>query len=123
MGPAALRYGSSAIPAACLALAAVGCAPEPVTTGFAETGELVALSGGDAGARGACHTCHGLQGEGDGNLTPRIAGLDSGYFARQLIFFADGQRREVVQASPRVESRPKDARRRTGRGDPADRVR
>ena len=95
MGPAALRYGSSAIPAACLALAAVGCAPEPVTTGFAETGELVALSGGDAGARGACHTCHGLQGEGDGNLTPRIAGLDSGYFARQLIFFADGQRRDV----------------------------
>jgi cytochrome c553 len=92
MGLAALRYGSSAIPAACLAFAAIGCAPEPVAKPFAETGELVALSGGDAGPRGACHTCHGLRGEGDGNLTPRIAGLDPGYIARQLIFFADGLR-------------------------------
>jgi cytochrome c553 len=94
MGLAALRYGSSAISATCLAFAAIGCAPEPVAKPFAATGELVALSGGDAGARGACHTCHGLQGEGDGNLTPRIAGLDPGYIARQLIFFAEGQRQD-----------------------------
>lgn len=92
MGLAALRYGTSAIPAVCLAIAAAGCTPEPATNAFAETGELIALSGGDAGPRGACHTCHGLTGEGDGNLTPRIAGLDPGYLARQLIFFADGLR-------------------------------
>jgi cytochrome c553 len=92
MGLPISRSGSSAIPAACLALAAVGCAPEPVPKPFARTGELVALSGGDAGPRGACHTCHGMKGEGDGNLTPRIAGLDPGYIARQLIFYADGLR-------------------------------
>ncbi|MXP41393.1 c-type cytochrome [Altererythrobacter soli] len=92
MGLPALRSGSSAIPAACLALAAAGCTPEPVPKPFAQTGELVALSGGDAGPRGACHTCHGMSGEGDGNLTPRIAGLDPGYIARQLIFYADGLR-------------------------------
>jgi cytochrome c553 len=59
---------------------------------FGQTGELVALSGGDAGPRGACHTCHGMKGEGDGNLTPRLAELDPGYIARQLIFYADGLR-------------------------------
>lgn len=92
MGLPALRSGSSAIPAAFLALAAAACAPEPAAKPFAQTGELVALSGGDAGPRGACHTCHGMKGEGDGNLTPRIAGLDPGYIARQLIFYADGLR-------------------------------
>lgn len=93
MGMAALRYGSRAIPAICLVFAAA-CAPDPVADPFAETGQLVALSGGDAGPRGACHTCHGLDGEGDGSLTPRIAGLDPGYLARQLIFFADGMRQD-----------------------------
>jgi cytochrome c553 len=33
-----------------------------------------------------------MKGEGDGNLTPLIAGLDPGYIARQLIFYADGMR-------------------------------
>lgn len=40
----------------------------------------------------ACHTCHGLKGEGDGALVPRIAAMDAGYLVRQLGFFADGQR-------------------------------
>lgn len=60
---------------------------------FDDTGELIALSGGDAGAASACHTCHGLEGEGDGALAPRIAGLDAGYIVRQLGFFANGQRK------------------------------
>lgn len=68
-------------------------APEPVEDRFEATGELIALSGGDAGAQGACVTCHGLRGEGDGDLVPRLAGLDPGYFARQMEFFARGQRR------------------------------
>ena len=92
MGPAALRYGSSAIPAACLALAAVGCAPEPVTTGFAETGELVALSGGDAGARGACHTCHGEDGRGAGRGNPTLVGQPAPYLAQQLRAWRSGER-------------------------------
>ncbi|QZH74281.1 MAG: c-type cytochrome [Erythrobacter sp.] len=62
------------------------------------TGEIIALGGGDAGARGACATCHGLQGEGDGNLVPRLAGLDPGYFARQMEYFAEGQRRHPQMA-------------------------
>lgn len=74
------------------ALGLMGCSPEPAPGQFKETGRLVALSGGDAGAGGACHVCHGMKGEGDGNLVPRIAGLNRGYFARQLDYFADGQR-------------------------------
>lgn len=70
-----------------------GCAgAEGVRDPFSETGELVALSGGDAGARRACIVCHGLRGEGDGELTPRLAGLPAGYLAKQLRDYADGRR-------------------------------
>ncbi len=78
--------------AAALALGACTEA-EPTVDRFEATGELIALSGGDAGARGACITCHGLDGEGDGNLSPRLAGLNPGYIARQLEYFSAGQRR------------------------------
>ena len=77
--------------AAGLALAA-SCSPAPEPSGFDDTGQLVALSGGHAGARFACHTCHGIDGAGDGYLAPRLAGLESGYLVRQLIFYADGLR-------------------------------
>lgn len=71
-----------------------GCTEaEPATDMWEQTGELVALSGGDAGAGGACISCHGLDGLGDGNRVPRIAGLDPGYFVRQMDAFANGQRR------------------------------
>ena len=66
---------------------------EPTVGTWEETGELIALSGGDAGARGSCITCHGIEGEGDGNLVPRLAGLNAGYIARQLEFFSAGHRR------------------------------
>lgn len=84
---------ATTLPAA-LALSLAACSgPEPTYDSFESTGELIALSGGDAGAQGACVTCHGLEGEGDGNLVPRLAGLDPGYFARQMEYFAEGQRR------------------------------
>ncbi|WP_412071322.1 c-type cytochrome [Qipengyuania sp. SS22] len=70
----------------------VSCSPAPVENPLDDTGELIALSGGNAGPQAACHTCHGLNGGGDGVLVPRIAGMDSGYLVRQLGFFADGQR-------------------------------
>ena len=60
---------------------------------FTRSGELIALSGGDAGAINACFTCHGLDGAGDGAGTPRLAGLDAGYLAAQLDAYADGRRR------------------------------
>ena len=88
-------HKSSAIfmSAAMLAMLAACGEAQPSTGRYEVTGEVIALSGGDAGARGACVTCHGLEGEGDGNLVPRLAGLDPGYQLRQLANFAEGQRR------------------------------
>jgi cytochrome c553 len=59
---------------------------------YRASGEIIALSGGDAGAQGACVTCHGLKGEGDGALSPRLAGLDQGYLVRQLTNYVEGLR-------------------------------
>lgn len=77
---------------ALLALLAVGCSKAERAGQFEANGELIALSGGDAGARGACVTCHGLHGEGNGGDAPRLAGLDAGYIVRQLEYYATGQR-------------------------------
>lgn len=68
----------------------------PVAGPFEQSGELIALSGGDAGAANACIACHGIEGEGDGELTPRLAGLDPGYFVRQLELYEAGQRRHAA---------------------------
>lgn len=65
---------------------------------FTASGELVALSGGDAGAENACFTCHGIEGRGDGGATPRLAGLDAGYLAAQLQSYADGRRQHPQMA-------------------------
>lgn len=77
--------------------AALLCACSAVETSstdrFTATGELVALSGGHAGAANACFTCHGLDGLGDGAGSPRLAGLNQGYLERQLEAYADGRRR------------------------------
>lgn len=85
---------TSPILAAALAgLLAAGCSgPADVRDAFSSDGEMIALSGGSGGAANACATCHGLKGEGDGNLTPRLAGLDRGYIVRQLGFYTAGQR-------------------------------
>lgn len=69
------------------------CTPAPVDSRFGHTGQLIALSGGDAGPQAACHTCHGLDGGGDGALVPRIAAMDAGYLVGQLGHYADGRRR------------------------------
>jgi cytochrome c553 len=59
---------------------------------FVATGEVIALSGGQAGPAAACLTCHGIHGEGDGAETPRIAGLDEGYMLKQLNDYGAGLR-------------------------------
>src|SRR5690606_23988349 len=70
-----------------------GCdAPPRYSDPFRATGETIAMSGGDAGAAAACFTCHGIEGEGDGRLSPRLAGLDAGYLHRQLDDYASGRR-------------------------------
>lgn len=50
------------------------------------------MGGGAGGAAHACATCHGLKGEGDGALAPRLAGLDAGYIHRQLDDYVNGRR-------------------------------
>lgn len=72
-----------------------GCTAAPPTGLFESDGEILALSGGDAGARNACIACHGLSGEGDGGLAPRLAGMERGYFLRQMELFDAGLRRHA----------------------------
>lgn len=71
------------------------CDAPPRTDPFRQSGEVIAFGGGDGGAPAACFTCHGLKGEGDGRLTPRLAGLDAGYLQRQLDDYANGRRDHV----------------------------
>lgn len=87
---------ASTFPAIVAAMLCTACSDTaPVADAFERTGELVALSGGDAGAANACIGCHGLAGEGDGHLAPRLAGLDPGYIVRQLELYDVGQRRHT----------------------------
>ena len=59
-------------------------------------GELIALSGGEGGARYACVTCHGARGEGNGFDAPRLAGLPAGYLQKQMEDYAAGLRPHEV---------------------------
>ncbi|SKB45652.1 Cytochrome c553 [Sphingopyxis flava] len=70
-------------------------APAPESR-FRESGEVIAFGGGDGGAEAACFTCHGIEGQGDGRASPRLAGLDKGYLHRQLDDFASGRRDHAV---------------------------
>ena len=74
------------------------CAQVTRTTddAFSRTGQLVAMSGGDGGASNACFICHGLDGGGDGDTAPRLAGLDAGYLHKQLEDYAAGRRKDDV---------------------------
>lgn len=75
-----------------------GCSAPTNETGRAltRTGELVAMSGGDGGAKNACFTCHGLDGEGDGVSVPRLAGLDAGYLQKQMEDYASDLRHDAT---------------------------
>jgi cytochrome c553 len=55
-------------------------------------GELIAMSGGEGGARYACVTCHGARGEGNGFDAPRLAGMPAGYLQKQMEDYAAGLR-------------------------------
>ncbi|MBC7938928.1 MAG: c-type cytochrome [Chitinophagaceae bacterium] len=59
-------------------------------------GELIAMSGGEGGARYACVTCHGARGEGNGFDAPRLAGLPAGYLQKQMEDYAAGLRPHEV---------------------------
>lgn len=96
-----------------LGLAALaGCHPATNVTEarLSDTGERVALSGAGAGAAGACFTCHGLEGQGDGQAAPRLAGLDGGYLFKQMQDYAAGLRPDDVMGP--IARRLTDAQRR-----------
>ena len=59
-------------------------------------GELIAMSGGEGGARYACATCHGARGEGNGFDAPRLAGLPAGYLQKQMEDYAAGLRAHAL---------------------------
>lgn len=63
---------------------------------WGRSGELIAMSGGEGGARYACVTCHGARGEGNGFDAPRLAGLPAGYLQKQMEDFAAGLRAHEV---------------------------
>ena len=63
---------------------------------WGRSGELIALSGGEGGARYACVTCHGARGEGNGFDAPRLAGLPAGYLQKQMEDYAAGLRPHEV---------------------------
>lgn len=59
-------------------------------------GALIAVSGGEGGARYACITCHGARGEGNGFDAPRLAGLPAGYLQKQMEDYAAGLRAHAL---------------------------
>lgn len=63
---------------------------------FGRDGELIAMGGGEGGARYACINCHGARGEGNGFDAPRLAGLPTGYLQKQMQDFAAGLRPHEV---------------------------
>lgn len=63
---------------------------------WGRSGELIAMSGGEGGARYACVTCHGARGEGNGFDAPRLAGLPAGYLQKQMEDYAAGLRPHEV---------------------------
>ena len=72
------------------AFAIAGCTDrlQPSNDRWGRTGELIAQSGGEGGARYACVACHGTRGEGNGYDAPRLAGLPKGYIQKQMHDYA-----------------------------------
>lgn len=78
------------------------------TLAFAQSGEVIAFGGGSAGVKNACSGCHGLKGEGDNILVPRLAGLDQGYLRKQLDDYGSGRRRHAVMTKTAQRLDPDD---------------
>jgi cytochrome c553 len=82
-----------------LALAGCGEGERASDKAYSATGAVVAMSGGDGGPANACFSCHGLDGGGDGQAAPRLAGLSAGYLHKQLEDYAAGLRTDQPMAS------------------------
>src|SRR5690606_33464179 len=73
-------------------LSACGQSQSVTLDAFSETGRVIAMGGGAAGPKAACFACHGLDGNGDRDAAPGLAGLDAGYLHKQLSDYAAGTR-------------------------------
>jgi len=84
--------------ALCAAVLSTGCSDRMDITEdrYSASGELIAMSGGEGGARYACASCHGTRGEGNGFDAPRLAGLPAGYLQKQMEDYAAGLRAHEV---------------------------
>lgn len=84
--------------ALCAAVLATACTDRMTISDdrWGRGGELIAMSGGEGGARYACVTCHGPRGEGNGFDAPRLAGLPAGYLQKQMEDYAAGLRAHEV---------------------------
>ena len=84
--------------ALCVCVLATACTDRmsPSDDRWGRGGELIAMSGGEGGARYACVTCHGARGEGNGFDAPRLAGLPAGYLQKQMEDYAAGLRAHEV---------------------------
>lgn len=82
--------------AALLPLAACTDRLSPSDDRWGQSGALIAVSGGEGGARYACLHCHGARGEGNGFDAPRLAGLPAGYLQKQMEDYAAGLRPHEV---------------------------
>jgi cytochrome c553 len=82
------------LPVLILTLLGTACTDRmsPSDDRWGSRGELIAMSGGEGGARYACVTCHGARGEGNGFDAPRLAGLPAGYLQKQMEDYAAGLR-------------------------------
>ena len=86
------------LPALCAMVLATACTDRMTRSDdrWSLGGELIAMSGGEGGARYACVTCHGARGEGNGFDAPRLAGLPAGYLQKQMEDYAAGLRAHEV---------------------------
>jgi cytochrome c553 len=86
--------GGGLLLALCAMVLATACTDRmtPSDDRWGRSGELIAMSGGEGGARYACVTCHGARGEGNGFDAPRLAGLPAGYLQKQMEDYAAGLR-------------------------------
>ena len=84
--------------ALCAMVLATACTDRmsPSDDRWGRSGELIAMSGGEGGARYACATCHGPRGEGNGFDAPRLAGMPAGYLQKQMEDYAAGLRAHEV---------------------------
>jgi len=57
-----------------------------------ESARKLDVLGENGRALPACANCHGVQGQGEGPLLPRLAGQPKGYFIDQMNAFRNGQR-------------------------------